>query len=137
MKGFHYVLPVEVRFIDLDAFGHVNHAIILSYVETVRIRYLVDLGIRSPRSGWNDLPFILAHIECDFRKPIFYGQAVEIGSRLAEIKRSSLRLEYRIEADGELAAEARDILVHYDYVANRSIPIAPEMRVKIETFEDP
>jgi acyl-CoA thioester hydrolase len=135
MEGFRHVLPIDVRFRDLDAFGHVNSAVILTYFETARMRYLIDLDLRLPQGGWNDLPFILAHLDCDFRKPIFFGQAVEIGSRITEIKRSSLRLEHRVEADGELAAEGYDIVVHYDYVANHSMPISPDIRAKIETFE--
>ena len=135
MEGFRHVLPIDVRFRDLDAFGHVNNAVILSYFETARMRYLIDLDLRLPQGGWNDLAFILAHIDCDFRKPIFFGQAVEIGSRITEIKRSSLRLEHRVEADGELAAEGYDILVHYNYADNHSMPISPETRAKIETFE--
>ncbi|MBE7551374.1 MAG: thioesterase family protein [Anaerolineales bacterium] len=72
---------------------------------------------------------------CDFRKPIFHGQRVEVGSRIVEIKRSSLRLAHRVEADGELAAEGDGVLVHYDYATQNSTPIPPEMRAKIEAFE--
>lgn len=135
MDSFRHVIPIEVRFGDLDAFGHVNNAVIFTYIETGRIRYLVDLGIRSPQAGWNDLAFILAHINCDFRRPIFYGQRVEVGSRVTEIKRSSLRLEHRLEADGELVAEGDGVLVHYDYSAQSSTVISLEMRARIEAFE--
>jgi acyl-CoA thioester hydrolase len=135
MQGFRHVTPIEVRFRDLDAFGHVNNAVIMTYIETARLRYLVDLELRTPRSGWHDIPFILARLECDFKKPIFYGQKVEVGSRVVELKNSSLRLENRVEADGEVAAISYGVVVHYDYVAARSRPISPEMRAKIETFE--
>ena len=73
MNKFRHVVPMEIRFRDLDTFEHVNNAVILTYIETARIRYLVDLDIRLPHAGWNDIVFILAHISCDFRKPIFYG----------------------------------------------------------------
>jgi acyl-CoA thioester hydrolase len=126
---------MEVRLRDLDTFGHVNNAVILTYIETGRIRYLVNLDIRSPHAGWNDIAFILAHISYDFRTPIFYGQRVKVGSRITEINRSSLRMEHRVEADGELAVEGYDILVHYDYPGSRSLHISPEMRAKIEAFE--
>ncbi len=135
MLGFRHVTPIEIRFRDLDAFGHVNNAVIMTYIETARLRYLVDLELRAPCGGWNDIPFILARLECDFKKPIFYGQRVEVGSRVIELKKSSLRIENRVEADGEVAAESYGVVVHYDYAAARSQPISPEMRVKIETFE--
>ncbi|GIK40622.1 MAG: acyl-CoA thioesterase [Chloroflexi bacterium] len=135
MDNFRHLTPIEVRFRDLDVFGHVNNGVIFTYIETARIRYLIDVGVRSPQVGWNDLAFILAHINCDFRKPIFYGQRVEVGSRIVEIKRSSLRLAHRVEADGELAAEGDGVLVHFDYVTQSSMPISPEMRAKLEAFE--
>ncbi len=135
MKGYHHVLPLEVRFRDLDVFGHVNNGVVFTFVETARIRYLIDVGIRSSRASWNGVAFILAYINCDFRKPIFYEQTVEVGTRITEIGRTSLRLEHRVEADGDLAAEGYGILVHYDYSANQSILIPPEMRLKIEAFE--
>lgn len=135
MEGYRHVVPIEVRFRDLDVFGHVNNGVIFTFIETARIRYLVDLGIRLPHANWNDIAFILAHINCDFKKPILYQQTVEVGTRMAEISRSSLKLEHRIEADGELAAEGYGILVHYDYTTKRSQVISPEMREKIVSFE--
>jgi acyl-CoA thioester hydrolase len=135
MDGFRHITPIEVRFRDLDVFGHVNNGVIFTYIETARIRYLVDVDIRSPQAGWNDIAFILAHINCDFRQPIFYGQRVEVGSRIVDIGRTSMRLAHRLEADGKLAAEGDGILVHYDYASQHSTPISAEMRAKIEAFE--
>ncbi|MBN1219680.1 MAG: acyl-CoA thioesterase [Anaerolineae bacterium] len=135
MEGFRHIWPIEVRFRDLDAFGHVNNAVILTYVETARLRYLLDLDLRQPGGGWNNIPFILAHLNCDFRKPVHYGQTVEVGSRTVEIRRSSLKMEHRVEADGELVAEGYGIIVHYDYPAGCSVPILPELRAKIESYE--
>ena len=135
MDGFRQVTPINVRFRDLDMFGHVNNTVILTYVETARVQYLVNLDIRPKQANWQDVAFILAHISCDFRKPIFYGQRVEVGSRVSKIGRASLRMVHRVEADGELAAEVLDVLVHYDYPAARSIPVSAEMRTKISAFE--
>ncbi len=135
MDGFRQVTSINVRFRDLDMFGHVNNTVILTYVETARIHYLVNLDIRPKQANWQDVAFILAHISCDFRKPIFYGQRVEVGSRITKIGRSSLRMTHRVEVEGELAAEVLDVLVHYDYPAGRSIPVSAEMRAKISAFE--
>ena len=67
--------------------------------------------------------------------PIFYGQKVEVGTRVTNVGRSSMRLEHRIEADGNLVAEGHCILVHYDYHSDRSVPLSAEMLAKIEAFE--
>jgi len=135
VQDFRHVCPIEVRFKDLDVLGHVNNAVVLTYAETARVRYAIDLGLHSLQDSWRNLSFILAHISCNFKRPIFYGQAVMVGTRLVEIKRSSLKLAYCIEADSELVAEGDAILVYYDYVAKQSMPIPVEMRAKVEAFE--
>ena len=135
MEGFRCVTPIEVRFRDLDVFGHVNNTVFLTYAEMARVGYMVNLDIRPSQASWRDKAFILAHISCDFKAPIFHGQQVEVGSRITKIGRTSLRMEHRIEADGALAAEVVDVLVHYDYPAAKSIAISAEMRQKIAAFE--
>ena len=42
LDGFPYVWPVEVRFRDLDALGHVNNAVFLTYLESCRIGYWLE-----------------------------------------------------------------------------------------------
>ncbi len=135
MEGFRYVYPVEVRFRDLDVFGHVNNAVVFTYAEIARINYMVAADIRLPHANLQSVAFIAAHLSCDFRNPILYGQSVEVGVGISEVRQSSLRLEHRIEADGELAAEGHCILVRYDYTAGHSIPISTEIRTSIEAFE--
>lgn len=135
MEGFRHIYPIDVRFKDIDTFGHVNNAVVFTYFETARVHYMVDVGIRSLHANMNDLAFIAAHLSCDFRRPIFYGQTVKVGSRITKVNRSSLQLEHRLEADGELAAEGSCILVRYDYTNQRSLPISAEMRTTIESFE--
>jgi acyl-CoA thioester hydrolase len=135
VQGFRHVTPTTVRFRDLDVFGHVNNAVMFTFIETGRLHYLIEVGLRSPQANWQGVAFILAHINCDFRKPVFYQQQVIVGTRIADIGRSSLRVEHRVEAEGTLVAEGHGILVHYDYQAERSLAISPEMRAKIESFE--
>ena len=136
MKGFRHTHAIDIRFRDIDTFGHVNNAVVFTYFETARVRYMIEVGVRPPRANMHSFSFISAHINCNFRLPIFYGQKVEVGSRIIRIKRSSLTLEHRLEADGKLAAEGECILVHYDYKNQRSMAISTEMRDLIKSFED-
>ena len=56
-RSFPYVVEIEVAFRDLDAMGHVNNAVYLSYLETARINFMVDL---LDLKGLGELPIILA-----------------------------------------------------------------------------
>lgn len=135
MEGFRHIHPIEVRFRDIDVLGHVNNATTLTYVETARVPYIVALGVAPAQAGIGDISFIVAHINCDFRRPIFFGQRVEVGTRTVQVGRSSLKLEHRVEANGQIAAEGYCVLVHFDYRANSSKPVTPEMIARIEAFE--
>jgi acyl-CoA thioester hydrolase len=121
---------MEVRFRDLDALGHVNNAVYLTYMESARIAYWLQVTARTDLRG---MDMILARAEVDFRAPLQYRNRIEVGVRCASMRRSSLVLEHQIVRmpDGLVVAEARKILVHYDYAAGRSTPLPPELRQRI------
>ena len=135
MEEFNYIHSIEVRFRDIDVLGHVNNSVMFTYIETARVPFLATIRGRQTDKNLSNISFIVAHINCDFRKPVFYGQAVEVGTRITQVNRSSMKLEHRVEADGEVVVEGYCILVHYDYRANKSVPISAEMVAKIESFE--
>ena len=83
--------PIEVRFRDLDALGHVNNAVYLTYLESARIAYWLHV---TGRSGLDALDMILARVEIDYRSPLSYGEAVDVSVRCASMRRSSFVLEF-------------------------------------------
>lgn len=135
MEGFRHVTPITVRFRDIDALGHVNNAVFFTYLEMARVEYMRTVVFRTRSHNLSEAGLILARISCDFKRPIFYGQAVEVGTRVAELRNSSFLVAQRIEADGQLAATADAVVVRYDYQAGASVRISDEFRAKIETFE--
>jgi len=131
VDGFPFVFREDVRFRDLDGMGHVNNAVFFTYMESARIAYLEALGAGSnPQEG-----LILARIEVDFRSPISLGERVEVGVRPSRLGTKSFELEYEVRADGRLAAEARSVLVGYDYARGESVEIPAEWREWFEPSE--
>ena len=80
MDGFGFVHRETIRFRDLDAMGHVNNAVFLTYMESARVAFLLDHGTAS---SFEDLAIIVARIEIDFRAPLGFEGEVEIGVRPA------------------------------------------------------
>jgi acyl-CoA thioester hydrolase len=138
MEGFRHVMPISVRFRDIDAMGHVNNAVFFTYMEAARVEYVRHqiLGETQVHSFTDALGLILAKISCDFKSPIYYGQQVEVGTRVTEMRNSSFLIEQRIEADGQLAALAEAVVVHYDYQAGNSVRIPDEIRRRVQAFEN-
>jgi acyl-CoA thioester hydrolase len=112
VEGFPFTHRERVRFRDCDPKGHVNNAVYSTYLEQARIGVLGGLD-----------PFILARVEIDFRAELRAGEEVEVASRCSRIGTKSFDLEHVIRADGRVVAEAKSVLVGYDYEAGRSVPI--------------
>ena len=132
---FRHRTSLQVRFRDIDAFGHVNNAVFFSYVELARIRYLLD--VLQPATGFERLPLILARVELDFRSPIAFGEEVVVGSRIDRIGRTSFAMSHRMTAgtDGRLAGDVQTILVTYDYATARPIPVPDDWRRRMSEHE--
>jgi acyl-CoA thioester hydrolase len=135
LSGFRFHHAVEVRFRDLDALGHVNNAVYLTYLESARMAWWMHVMSRADLAG---LDMILARAEIDYRSPVVFGERLLVGVRCASVKRSSFVLEQRVEEErsGRLVAEASKVMVHYDYATLRSLPIPPELRERIRA-QDP
>lgn len=109
-----------MRFNDCDPMGHVNNALFSTYLEEARIGVLGGLG-----------EFILARVEIDFRSELRAGEEVEIASRCSHVGTKSFRLEHRLTAGERLVAEARSVLVSYDYERGESVPVPDELRRRL------
>jgi acyl-CoA thioester hydrolase len=110
----------HVRFNDCDPMGHVNNAAYSTYLEQARIGVLGGLD-----------PFILARVEIDFRAELRHGEDVEVRTRCGRVGTKSFVLEHELLADGRLVAEAKSVLVGYDYESARSVPLSDELRRKL------
>jgi len=79
---------------------------------------------------------MLVSCQCDFRRPLFYPGEVTIFARVDFIKNTSFSICHRIMDDkNELAAEARDVMVMFDFNRNEKLTFPQELREKIEKLE--
>jgi acyl-CoA thioester hydrolase len=120
MHDFPFVRRERVRFRDCDAMGHVNNAVYSTFLEEARIEVL---------DGLTDV--ILARVEIDFRAELRAGEEIEIGTRCSRIGTKSLELEHEIRTGGRVAAEARSVLVGYDYERAESVPLSEELKARV------
>ena len=120
MDGFGFVHRETIRFRDLDAMGHVNNAVYLTYLEAARVGFLLAHGTAP---SFDELAIIVARIEIDFRSPLGFEGDVEVGVRPARFGTKSFDLEYELRAGGRLVAEATSVCVGYDYSRGETVPI--------------
>jgi YbgC/YbaW family acyl-CoA thioester hydrolase len=136
MEGFKFTIPYSVRVADVNYGGHVANSAVLNFFQDARIAYLDSLGGYSELEIGNGCGIILPEANVQYRAEMFLGDQLDIGVRVPEIGRSSLRMEYRIERGGELVAEGWTALVCFDYQKRKPRRLDTSFRENIEAFEE-
>lgn len=127
---FEHGKRIEIRWRDLDAFGHVNHVVFLTYLEESRDEWLGG-RLGDPGRVWD---WVVAHVEVDYRRELGLADDMVIATcRLARIGRSSVSTHEEVRtAAGLVAAEASAVLVARDRESGRSRPLTPAERAAFE-----
>jgi acyl-CoA thioester hydrolase len=120
-NAYPFQINIEVIFRDVDAMGHVNNAVYFTYLETARTRFFFHkLGLPS----LSELPLILAEATCSYKSPVRFNEKLTLGLGIGRIGHKSFDIVYHITAeDGRLVAQAKTVMVTYDYENNKAIPI--------------
>ncbi|MFJ1765099.1 acyl-CoA thioesterase [Amycolatopsis sp. NPDC088138] len=124
-----YVSLVRPRWTDMDVYGHVNHAKMVTLLEEARIPLLFEGAVRA---GVEQLPkgIVVVKLAVAYRRPIVVsGQDLRVDIDLTELKAASFTLSYRVhggpaESD-PVAVTAETVLAPYDTVALRPRRLTP------------
>lgn len=118
---------VQMRWRDLDALGHVNHTVVLTYLEEGRDAWLAEHGIRREE-------YVVGRCSVNFRREIDpRWRSVTVQTSVLELGRSSLVTSERILDDGgEVVVEAEFGLVLWDPEQRGSRPISDKERASLE-----
>ncbi len=131
MEGFPFVTEIPMRFSDIDAMGHVNNAVYVTYFEMGRVAVLDQIvGSRK----LEDIRFVVARAEVDYLRPILFADKVEVGLRVSSIGKSSFTIEYLITANGAPAAKGLTVQVFYDYEKGSKMPVPDDFRARVAPF---
>jgi acyl-CoA thioester hydrolase len=124
IRRVSFVHRETVRFRDLDSLAHMNNAVYATFVEQARIAFL------SPQ-GADVQNMILARLEIDFRSPVELGETVEIEVKPTRIGTKSFDLDYVLRAGDRVVAEAKTVLVAYDYERAQSVELPNDWKERL------
>jgi acyl-CoA thioester hydrolase len=125
---------IEIRWRDLDAYGHVNNAVYLTYLEEVRDEWL-ERTIGSGDAAWD---YVIARVAIDFRRELTQADdLVRASCSLARIGNSSVTMHEELRVGEELAAQAEAVLVARDRRSGRSRPLTKAERSAFERELEP
>ena len=126
-----FTVAVPVRYRDLDPLNHVNHAVYATYLETARTDYLEEV-VDIPAE---EISFVIANLEIDYRRPIVKGDDPEVSLRVSRLGDSSCTMSYEIRVGDDVAATAETTMVHIDPETKRPSPLPDEIREPIAAYE--
>ncbi len=121
---------IEIRWRDLDAYGHVNNAVYLTYLEEARDAW-VHQALGKVTDTWD---FVLARVAIDYKRELVQDDgAVLVRCGLGSIGRGSIRThEEIVKLDGTVSAVAESVIVPRDPADGRSRPLTDEERSALE-----
>jgi YbgC/YbaW family acyl-CoA thioester hydrolase len=118
-------LTIATRWPDFDALGHLNHAVYHVYLDEAR-----DHALRQTVGDFDEWPNVVVHASIDYRSEVRLGtREVIVRTRIASVGRSSVHFEQTISTpNGDLAADARAVLVAWDPATRHSREIDDDAR---------
>src|SRR5580692_5670217 len=97
--AYCHFLSIPTRWMDNDAYGHVNNVVYYSFFDTVVNRWLVDNAALDIASS--DVIGVVAETMCRFRASVAFPASVDAGLRVAHLGKSSVRYEIGIFRAGD------------------------------------
>ncbi len=127
---YAHLTTIDTRWMDNDAYGHVNNVVYYSYFDTTVNRWLIERGLLdvlgSPAIG------LVVETGCRFLKSLTFPDRVTAGLRVAHIGRSSVRYEIGLFRNDEDDAAAAGHFVHVYVDRELRTPVAIPERTKQE-----
>lgn len=115
-------------FLDTDALGHINNTNLPRWFEAARN----DLfRLFTPDLNPQQWRLILARIEVDFMGELFFGHDIEIRTYIGRLGNSSFTVIQQAWQQGELAAQGKATLVHYDFSEQQAVPLPDDIRTEL------
>lgn len=116
---FHHSLPIQLRFNDVDKFGHVNNAVYFSFYDLGKTEYFSSV---CPGVNWDKDAIVVVHIEANFLSQIFATDHIAVQTAVTEIGTKSFNLIQRVIDlnTNEVKCIGTSVMVTFDLESHRS-----------------
>ncbi len=125
ISDFAFRTPDKIRYGDTDRQGHVNNAVFATFFELGRVEMLFEPSAPPLEPG---TAVVIVRLAIDFKAEINWPGEVMIGTRVAGVGRSSVRIEQALFQNGKCAATAESVIVLMDEATRRSRPLPEAAR---------
>ncbi|NMA74878.1 MAG: acyl-CoA thioesterase [Bacteroidales bacterium] len=131
---FNHTLSIQLRFNDIDKFGHVNNSAYFTYYDLGKTEYLSEAY---PQVNWKKEGIVVAHIDVDFLQPIFASDTIAVQTTVTEIGDKSFQLYQQVidTQTKEIKCICRSTMVGFNLETQQSVPLSEECKKSLCTFE--
>ncbi len=134
-KGeFRHIMPLQIRFNDVDKFGHVNNTVYFQFYDTAKTDYFATV---CKNVDWESVAIVVVHIEADFVSQVKADNHIAARTRVSHIGHKSFHLKQDIiDLDTqEVKCRCMSIMVLYDLQRQQAIPLPEEWVKSISDFD--
>jgi len=126
--AYPHLLRIQTRWMDNDAYGHVNNVVYYSWFDTAVNAHLVEQGALDPASG--DVVGVVVETGCRYHAPVSFPEPVGPGLRVERVGGTSVAYALGVFRAGEerAAADGRFVHVYVECAAMRPVPVPEAVR---------
>ncbi|WP_297099636.1 thioesterase family protein [uncultured Draconibacterium sp.] len=134
MKQEH-IVPVQIRFNDIDLMGHVYNAKYQEFFDLARLKYFGT--VLGDLISWTHKGLIIASVKVDYMQPTFLEDTIHVQTSVSSLGEKSLEMRQAVykENSSEPVAICKSVMVCFDMKARVSEPIPEVWRKKFADFE--
>ncbi|MET7481494.1 thioesterase family protein [Streptomyces sp. NPDC005538] len=126
-----HIYRCPLRWSDMDAYGHVNNAVFIRYLEEARIDFLFR-----PEKDFKQGSVVSRH-EIDYKRQLVHRHApVDIELWITEIRAASFTITYEVKDGDQIYVRASTVVVPFDFETQRPRRITAEEREFLEEYRD-
>ena len=133
---YHHSLPIQIRFNDVDRYGHVNNNAYFAYYDLGKEEYLRNVLKADYRNA--EVVPVIANINADFIRPIFYGDEIVIETRISHIGQKSFTLKQRAinKKTGIVVCQCSTVMVCFHLKSQTSAELPERYRKAFTDYEN-
>ncbi len=131
---FKSIIPIQVRFNDVDMLGHVSNTVYQNYYDAGKLHYFEEV---LPDMDYINKGVIAASVKIDYLKPIFMKTRILVETHVTHIGNKSLTMEHQLveEFSGEVLSTCTVVLVCFDFKTQKSIPLPEAWKKQIMLYD--
>ncbi len=131
---FHHIIPLQIRFNDVDKFGHVNNTVYFQFYDTAKTNYFASV---CQDVDWESIAIVVVKIEAEFVAQIKADNHIAARTRVIRIGHKSFTLEQEVfDTDSqEIKSRCLSVMVLYDLKNHKTMTFPELWREAITNYD--